>query len=263
MSLQLTNKIALVTGASGGLGFATALRLAQEGCKVIISSRSPENLAHAASLIKEETGNIVWTKPADVSKKAAIDSLFEFIQEEFGQIDIVVSNSGGPKVGKFENIPDDWWYQAVDNNFMSTVWLFQRGLAMMKANKTAGRLLVITTTGAKQPQDNLILSNTTRAAVHALVKTLSRDIAQLSITVNAVVPGKFMTDRQMSAVKGLANRENLTIEEAITKRLSQVPIGRMGEPKELANYIAFLCSPQADYITGTAMNIDGGYMSSI
>ncbi len=263
MDLQIKNKVALVTGGSKGLGFGAAQRLAAEGCKVVIASRSEANLLEAAAKIKESTGNTVLTFPADVSKKEDITKLLQFVKEECGQLDILLSNSGGPKSGKFESFSDEMWYSAIENTLMSTIRLFREGLAIMKEQENGGRLLVITTTGAKQPQDNLLLSNTLRAGIHAMIKTLSREIAPFGITVNAVVPGKFMTDRQMGAVKALANRENLSIEAAIDKRLAQVPLNRMGEPKELANYIAFLCSPLADYITGTAMNVDGGYMASI
>lgn len=263
MDLQLKNKIALVTGGSKGLGFGAAQRLAAEGCKVVISSRSTANLAEAAAKIKAATGQTVLTFPADVSKKADISKLLAFVQQECGGLDILLSNSGGPKPGKFESFSDEIWYAAIENTLMSTVRLFREGLAIMKAQGNGGRLMVITTTGAKQPQDNLLLSNTLRAGLHAMIKTLSREIAHLGITVNAIVPGKFMTDRQMSAVKALSNRENISIEAAIEKRLAQVPLKRMGEPTELGNYVAFLCSPLADYISGTALNIDGGYLGSI
>ncbi len=261
MDLALKNKIALVTGASKGLGFAAALRLAKEGCKVIISSRSKANLAEAAEIIKSKTGQTVWSFQADVSKKEDIQLLFDFVKKEVGTLDILLSNSGGPKPGKFDSFTDEIWYEAMDNSLMSTIRLFRGGIEMMK--EKGGKLMVITTSGAKQPQANLILSNTFRAGLHAMIKTLSKEIASLGITVNAIVPGKFMTDRQMGAVNALSKRANISTEEAIAKRLEQVPMGRMGEPEELANYIAFLSSPLADYISGTALNIDGGYLGSI
>ncbi len=263
MNLGLQNKIALVTGASKGLGFAAALRLAKENCKVIISSRSEANLANAVSLIKSETGQTVLSFPADVSKKGDIENLFNFVKKEVGELDILLSNSGGPKPGTFDSFDDEHWHEAMNNSLMSTVRLFRGGIKMMKTKGQGGRLLVITTSGAKQPQPNLLLSNTFRAGIHAMVKTLSKEVASLGITVNAVVPGKFMTDRQMSAVNALSKRANISTEEAIAKRLEQVPLGRMGNPKELANYIAFLSSPLADYVSGTALNIDGGYLGSI
>lgn len=263
MDLQLKNKVALVTGASKGLGFAAAQRLALEGCQVIIASRSKENLEHAFEAIKRETGQEVVSFAANVSKREDIQSLFDFVKQKFGKIDILLSNSGGPKPGKFTGFNDEDWYEAMEDCLMSTVRLFRGGIELMKSNEAGGKLLVITTTGAKQPQDNLLLSNTFRAGIHAMVKTLCREIAPLGISVNAVVPGKFMTDRQMSAVNALSKRANLTTEQAIAKRLEQVPLGRMGAPEELANYIAFLCSPLADYISGTALNVDGGYLGSI
>lgn len=264
MDYDLRGKIALVTGASKGLGYATAYQLALEGCQVIIVARNESNLLKAAKTIEEETNNPVFAFQADVSKKEDIEALTQNIIQKTGGVDIVVANAGGPKPGTFQAIPDDWWYQAIESNLMSTIRLFRNGIELIKKRrKNYGRLLVITTTGAKQPQENLLISNTLRAGVHALVKTLSREIAHLNITVNAVVPGKFMTDRQKSIINDLAKRENISSEAAIEKRLSQVPIKRMGEPNELASYVAFLCSPQANYITGTALNIDGGYLSSI
>lgn len=264
MNLQLKNKVALVTGASKGLGYATAHCLAAEGCQVIIAARTEETLIKSADTIKKETGNqSVIPFPTNVGDKTAIKALITFVEEQYGGLDIMVANAGGPKPGKFENIPDEWWYDAIDNNLMSTIRLFRSGLQLIKKKENGGRLIVITTTGAKVPQANLLISNTLRAGIHALVKTLSKEIAHQGITVNAVVPGKFMTDRQMSIVNALANREVISTEAAIAKRLAEVPMNRMGDPKELANYIAFLCSPQADYITGTALNIDGGFLGTI
>jgi len=264
MSLHLKNKVALVTGASKGLGYATAHRLAAEGCIVVIAARNKEALISAAHTIKEETENpAIIPYATDVANKEELEKLSSFIDKEYGGVDIVVANAGGPKPGKFENIPDEWWYQAIDTNLMSTIRLFRNGLQLMKKKGAGGRLIVITTTGAKVPQANLLISNTLRAGIHALVKTLSKEIAALNITVNAVVPGKFWTDRQRSIVNNIAKKENLTTEATIAKRLSEVPMNRMGEPKELANYIAFLCSSQADYITGTALNIDGGFLATI
>jgi len=263
VDLGLKNKTALVTGASKGLGFAAAMRLAKEGCRVLISSRSESNLLAAKEKIKNETGQTVLTFTANVSKKKEVELLFDFVKKEMDTLDILLSNAGGPKPGKFDSFDDEDWYEAMEVSLMSTVRLFRAGIAMMKAKGQGGKLLVITTSGAKQPQENLLLSNTFRAGVHAMVKTLSKEVAALGITVNAVVPGKFMTDRQMSVVNALSKRANISTEQAIAKRLEQVPLGRMGEPAELANYIAFLSSPMADYISGTALNIDGGYLGSI
>lgn len=264
MSLLVKNKVALVTGASKGLGYATAHRLATEGYKVVIAARNKEALTKAAHTIKEETGNpTIIPYPTNVANKVDIDNLRSFIEEKYGRLDIVVANAGGPKPGKFESIPDEWWYNAINTNLMSTIWLFRNGIQLMKEKNTGGRLIVITTTGAKVPQANLLISNTLRAGIHALVKTLSKEIADQNITVNAVVPGKFMTDRQMSIVNNLAKKENISTAAAIAKRLTEVPMKRMGEPRELANYIAFLCSSKANYITGTALNIDGVFLGSI
>jgi len=249
MKTSLEHKVALVTGASGGLGFATALRLVQEDSEVIIVSRSEENLEKAVASIYKETGKTVKSFAADVSKVEDIERLFGFVKSTYDRLDIVVSNSGGPKLGTFENLTDEDWAAAYNNSLMSTVHLFKNAIPLVKKG-SGGRFVVITTTGAKQPQPNLILSNVMRAGIHALVKTLSAEVA-------------FMTDRQMFAVKKLAERENLSIADAIEKRLIGVSLNRMGEPIELANYIAFLCSNQANYITGTALNIDGGFIKSI
>lgn len=263
MDYQLKDKIALVTGASKGLGYATALQLAKEGCSVIIVARNEITLSQAAKTIEQETNNSIFTFKADVSQKEDIEKLTHTITKQFGGLDIVVANAGGPKPGTFQDISDDWWYEAIESNLMSTIRLFRSGLSLIKKRNNWGRLLVITTTGAKQPQENLLVSNTLRAGIHALVKTLSKEIAHLNITVNAVVPGKFMTARQMNIVSALAKRKAISIEEAINIRLAPVPLKRMGVPSELASYIAYLCSPHADYITGTALNIDGGYLGSI
>ena len=263
MDYNLRDKIALVTGASKGLGYATAYQLAMEGCQVILVARNEINLLKAAKTIEQATNSTVTAFQADVSKKEEIEKLTQSIIQQFGGVDIVVANAGGPKTGIFQEVSDDWWYQAIETNLMSTIRLFRNGIKLIKKRNNWGRLLVITTTGAKQPQENLIISNTLRAGIHALVKTLSKEIAHLNITVNAVVPGKFMTDRQRNIINNIAKKDNISTEAATKKRLIPIPIKRMGEPSELASYIAFLCSPQANYITGTALNIDGGYLGSI
>jgi 3-oxoacyl-[acyl-carrier protein] reductase len=262
MDLHLTGRVAAVAASSAGLGYASALTLAQEGCQVAICGRRPEKLAEAAESIRRETGSEVLALALDIS---ADDGPARFIQatvDHFGRLDIAVANAGGPPSGPFVAMTDDQWDVAVAANLMSTVRLFREALPHLR-DSDQGRLIAITSISAKQPLQNLVLSNAARAGVHGLVKTLSHEIADTGITVNAVCPGITRTDRITELSEQAAAREGITLDEAYAQRAASVPMGRLGDPMEFGAAVTFLCSKQAAFISGIALPVDGGFLAGL
>ena len=262
MNLNLTNRVAAVAAASAGLGYASALTLAQEGCRVAICARRPEKLEAAAQSIREQTGVDVLAIPLDISHKDAPARFIQAAVEHFGQLDIAVANAGGPPSGTFATLTDEQWEQALEQNLMSAVRLFRAALPHVQASDQ-GRLIAITSISAKQPLDDLLLSNAARAGVHAMVKTLSREIATTGVTVNIVAPGITRTDRITELAEQTAAREGITVEEAYARRAASVPMGRLGDPMEFGAAVTFLCSKQAAFITGVALPVDGGFLAAL
>ncbi|MBP7961133.1 MAG: SDR family oxidoreductase [Caldilineaceae bacterium] len=262
MNLHLQNRVAAVAGASGGLGYACALTLAQEGCRVGICARRADKLAAAALAIRDATGAEVFAIALDMSEAGAPRRFIQSVAEHFGQLDMVVANAGGPPSGPFATMSDDQWRYAVDLNLLSTVSMFHEALPHVTASDQ-GRLIAITSISAKQPLENLVLSNATRAGVHGLVKTLSREIAATGTTVNAVCPGLTRTDRLTELAQQMADQQGITLEEAFAKRSAGVPLGRLGDPMEFGAAVAYLCSKQAAFISGVALPVDGGFLTGL
>lgn len=262
MNLHLTNRVAAVAGASGGLGYASALTLAQEGCRVGICARRPSKLEEAAQAIRDETGAEVFAIPMDMSKPGAPRLFVQAVAEHFGQLDIVVANAGGPPSGKFADMSDDQWQYAVDLNLLSTVAMFHEALPYVTASDQ-GRLIAVTSISAKQPLESLVLSNATRAGVHGVIKTLSREIAATGTTVNAVCPGLTRTDRLTELAQQMADREGISLDEAFERRAAGTPLGRLGDPMEFGAAVTYLCSKQAAFISGVALPVDGGFLTGL
>lgn len=257
MELGLQGKVALVTAASKGLGFASALALAQEGAKVAICSRTEESIQTAAKTITEVTGAEVLPLAGDVTSAEDIERCVAATVERFGGLHILVSNSGGPPAGTFETLDEAKWEEALDSTLRSTTRLIRAVLPQMKATGW-GRILVITSTSVKQPIPGLLLSNTIRAGIVGLCKTLSHEFAPYGITVNNVAPGSFDTDRLKHLHERNAQTAGISFEEARKQAEAKIPLGRLGQPEELANAIVFLASEAASYITGQTLMVDGG-----
>jgi len=262
MNLHLTNRVAAVAASSAGLGYASALTLAQEGCRVAMCARRPEKLEAAAQSIRDATGVDVLTVPLDMSNPNAPGHFINLTVQYFGQLDIVVANAGGPPSGPFTDMNDDQWALAVDQNLMSAVRLFRAGLPYV-LESDQGRLIALTSISAKQPLKNLVLSNATRAGVHGLVKTLSMEIAESGVTVNAVCPGITRTDRITELAQQAAERNGTTLDEEYAARAASVPMGRLGDPMEFGAAVTFLCSQQAAFISGIALPVDGGFLAGL
>ncbi len=257
MDLGLKGKVALVCAASKGLGYASALCLAREGAKVALCSRTQEAIDAAAERIREETGAEVLPLVADVTKAEDLERIVQETVAHFGTVHILVPNSGGPPAGTFETLDDSKWELALDSTLRSTVHLVRAVLPSMKAQNW-GRIIVITSTSARQPIAGLLLSNTIRAGIIGLLKTLSQEFAGYGITVNNVAPGSFATDRITHLLNVRAKDAGITVEEAKSQMESRIPLKRLGHPEELGSMVAFLASENASYITGQTLLVDGG-----
>ncbi len=257
MDLGLKGKRALVTGASRGLGFATALGLAREGCAVAINSRSDEKIAAAAEKIVAETGGTVIPLAADVSLTGAAEALVADMVESLGGLDLLVCNAGGPPPGAFESFDEATWQKAVDLSFMSHVRLIRAALPHLRQSGAAS-VLTVTSYSVKQPIANLVLSNSIRAATVGLTKSLALELGKDGIRFNSILPGWTETERVTELMSARARNNGTTVEAEIARQSAESPLGRMGTPEEFANAAVFLLSPAAGYITGVMLAVDGG-----
>ena len=261
MDLELKGKVALVGGASKGLGKAIAFRLAKEGAAVAICARHEEALLRTADEIQKATNSRVLAVTADLSKKEDIDRLVQTTLASFSKIDILITNAGGPPPLYFMDISDEQWESYLQLSLMSAIRLIRKVLPGMTERRW-GRIINLTSVSVKQPVDNLILSNTARLGIVGLAKTLSNQVAAYNVTVNNVAPGYILTDRVRQLLRAQAQREGISVEE-VERRLSQkIPMGRLGKPEELADVFAFLASERASYITGVTLQVDGGFVQS-
>ncbi|HVX89479.1 MAG TPA: SDR family oxidoreductase [Gemmatimonadales bacterium] len=257
MDLGLKNKVALVCGASSGLGYAVAEALAREGCRVAINARTPSDLREAAAKLGRETGAEVLPLPADVSVPSDAEGVVRDTVKKFGRLDIVLANAGGPPPGPFLSHDHATWVRALETNLLSTVSLFRAALPGMIDRKW-GRLLVITSLSALEPIPGLILSSASRAGVLGLVKGLSDEVAPHGVTVNALCPGMFGTARLAHLWEARAQASGLGVQAEKEKALKAIPAGRLGDPAELGALAAFLASERGGFVTGQAIRIDGG-----
>ena len=262
MDLGLKDKIALVAAASKGLGKAVAWELAREGATVAICSRNPETLHKTQEQIASDTGQTVRSYLADVTYKKQIQDLVANIVGEFGRVDILVTNAGGPPSGQIEDVSPEDYSSALKLNLMSTVYLCYEVLPFMK-KQGWGRIIHITSVSAKQPINTLVLSNTARAGVLGFAKSLSNQLAPFGITVNCVCPGYTKTERVEDLARAFAENGKGTIQDFYNTVEKNIPIGRVASPEEFAAAVAFLASERASYITGTALPIDGGFIKAL
>ncbi len=257
MDLQLKNKRALVTGSSRGLGYATARGLALEGCNVAINSRDAESLSDAADKLKSETDSQVIALAGDVTDPKTPGVLIEKTVKAFGGLDLLVTNSGGPPVGRFESFDDATWQSAFELNLLCHVRLIHTALPYLRQSPDAS-VLTITSYSVKQPIPNLVLSNSIRAGTVGLTKTLALELGSEGIRFNSILPAWTETERVHDIMTHRANTNNTTVEEEFAKQAKDSPLGRMGQPKEFGNVAVFLLSPAASYVTGVMVSVDGG-----
>jgi 3-oxoacyl-[acyl-carrier protein] reductase len=262
MDLGIKNKIALVTASSRGLSFATALRLSMEGARVALCSRKADDIKKARDEIAAATKGEVIGLVADVSDEKAVQILVGDVVNAYGGIDILVCNAGGPPPGMHEDFTIDDYKKAISLNLLSTINLCYAALPSMKEKKW-GRIINITSIAARQPIDNLILSNTARSGVLGFSKTLSNQVAPLGITVNCVCPGYIKTERVEGIARTFIANGKGSEQDFYRQLQASIPVGRIGTPDEFAQAIAFLASEGGAYITGIALQIDGGYSKGI
>ena len=253
MDLGITGKVAMVAAASKGIGFAVAKELTREGCRVSICGRTEETLEAAAAEIGEETRSYV----VDVSSAEDLSWWIEQTLQDLGPIDILVTNTGGPPAGGLDQMTDAQWQSGFDGTLMNIVRLVREVQPAM-AEARWGRIVHITSLVAKEPSRVLPISSTLRAGIMALTRLQALEYAPSGITVNSVLPGHTLTDRQTHLAEIRAGREGISIDEALIRQASEIPMKRMASPGEIAAAVTFLCSEQAAYITGTNLLVDGG-----
>src|ERR1700752_161472 len=262
MDLGLKNKVALVAAGSRGLGRAVAEDLAAEGASLLLCARKAKTLTETAARIAERTNAHVLAVPADVTVIDDIKRLVEAGSERFGRIDILVTNAGGPPAGRFEQLTREQWDDAIKLTLISAVELERQVLRGMKERRW-GRIINITSIAVKQPVENLLLSNSLRAGLTGFARTLANEVAADGITVNYVLPGYTRTERLEELAQMMAVKQGISPGEFREKWEKEIPMGRLGEPREFAALVAFLASERASYITGTSIQVDGGWIRSL
>jgi 3-oxoacyl-[acyl-carrier protein] reductase len=262
MDLGLKDRVAIVTGASMGLGKAVARELSREKARVVIAARNEQRLQRAADEIRRETGGNVFAIRADMTREDDIRAIVEQTVERWGGVDVAFANAGGPPGTRYEGTSVEQVERALTLNLMSTVRLAQEVTPYMM-KKRWGRFIALTSVSVKQPLPGLILSNTARAAVVGWVKTMASELAPFGITCNVVAPGYMLTGRVEELAAERAENEERPKDEILDEMAKRIPMGRMGAPEELAALVAFLASDRASYITGTTIQVDGGFVQSL
>jgi len=256
MDFGLKGKRAIVMAASRGLGFASAIGLAREGCRLIICSRDQERIETAAAVIRKETGADVTALVADVSSASEATRLVDAAVTAYGGLEIVVHNAGGPPAGETLAMTDEQWQKAFEQNLLSFTRIVRAAAPEMK-KAGYGRVVTIASSSIKQPIPNLALSNALRAGVWGIAKTLSRELASQGILVNVIAPGRIDTERIAELDQANAQKSGKSIEDVRKASVASIPLGRLGRPEELANLVVFLASEAGSYITGQAITVDG------
>ena len=257
MDLGLKDKRALVTGSTRGLGYATALLLAKEGCRVAVNGRDEEKVKSAAEKIHTETGTEAVGFAGDVSQISVPQMLICQTVEAFGGLDILITNSGGPTPGSIDSLDEVAWQKGIDSCLMAHVRLIKAALPYLRKSDSAS-VLTFTSYSVKQPIQNLLISNSVRAATVGLTKSLALELGREGIRLNSILPGWTETERVTELMTNRAKMNNSTVEEETRKQTEQSALGRIGQPEEFANAAVFLVSPAASYITGVMLNVDGG-----
>ena len=262
MDLELKGKVAIIGGASKGLGRACAEVLAEEGARIAICSRTKEDLEMAAAQIRDTHGAEVLVFAGDLDRNDVIQDLVATTVSHFGQLDIMVNNSGGPPLARSTDATEEQWETAVQRSLFFFARMSREAIPHLKKQGT-GRIVNILASTVYQPIPNLALSGATRMGVVAFAKSLADEVGRDGILVNNVCPGSILTERMLSNVTSRAKELNISVEEGLAQRAGETAVGRIGEPKELANLVAFLVSSKSSYVTGTTILVDGGLVRSV
>jgi 3-oxoacyl-[acyl-carrier protein] reductase len=262
MDLELKDKVAIIGGASKGLGRACADVLAEEGAKITICSRTRDDLEQAAAEIRDTTGAEVLAFAGDLEKYDVIKDLITTTVDRFGRLDIMVNNSGGPPLARSYNATEEQWETAVQRSLFFFARMSREAVPHLK-QQGGGRIINILASTVYQPIPNLALSGATRMGVVAFSKSLADELGREGVLVNNVCPGSILTERMLSNVTARAKELGISVEEGLAQRAAETAVGRIGEPRELAYLVAFLASGKASYITGTTILVDGGLVRSV
>ncbi len=262
MDLELKGKVAIVGGASKGLGRACAEVLAEEGVRLLICSRTQVDLEKAAQEIRDKTKAQVFAFAGDLEQHATIKELVAAAIKEFGRLDVLVNNSGGPPLAKSFDATEEQWATAVQRSLLYFARMSREAIPHLK-KQGGGRIINILASTVYQPIANLALSGATRMGVVAFAKSLADEVGRDGILVNNVCPGSLLSERMLGNVKSRAKELGISLEDALVERAKETAIGRIGEPRELANLVAFLASGKSSYITGTTIRVDGGLVRSV
>lgn len=263
MDLNLNEKVVVVMASSEGIGKATALQFAKKGANVFLSSRNETALKEAVSEIKAlSENNNVYYRVCDVTDGDAIKQFIKYVIQASGNIDVLVNNAGGPPAGTFDHFSDEDWQHAFELNLLSFIRTIREVLPSMRENGS-GKIVNIASSSIKETIDNLILSNTFRAGVVGLAKSLSRELAADNILINTIGPGRIETNRMKSLSESRAEKQGVPYEQLRQQSESEVPMGRYGLPKEFANLVVFLCSGANTYVTGQSLTVDGGLVRAL
>jgi 3-oxoacyl-[acyl-carrier protein] reductase len=257
MNLGIKGKTALITASSKGIGKAAAFALAAEGCQIAICARNRSDLLSTTDELKRLYGIDCLWNICDMNKLKDIETTIEAVKKQFGRIDILVNNCGGPAAGMFRELKEKNWQTAFEQVLLSVVRFCNLVVPDMIL-KEWGRIINITSISVKQPIENLMLSNSLRSGVIGFSKSLSNEVAKFNITVNNIAPGYTLTNRLYDLAVTRAKSSGISHEESIAEMAKQVPMNRLGKPEEIAAVVAFLASNQASYITGNTIQVDGG-----
>lgn len=257
MDMELHGKRAFVAGSSDGIGRAVAEALIAEGCDVLLCARNEQKLAALAATLRSPEGARIECVAADLDNAADITRATDAAMNMFGGVDILVTNNGGPNPGDFLSMSEEQWLAGYNRTLMSAVRLIRAFLPGM-VERGFGRVLNITSISVKQPIQRLLLSNTFRAGVTGMAKTLSDEVSHFGVTVNNIAPGYIRTGRQTQLFTDRAQKAGVSVEDIRDQVTAGIPMGRIGNPEEVANLAVFLASPRASYITGSTITVDGG-----
>lgn len=258
---DLQGRIALVTGASSGLGFAAARALAERGARLAINSRGGAKLEAAAKSLAEDGADVIGVE-ADLRDADRLRGLVAEVEKRLGRIDILIANGGGPIAKSATDLDDEDWERAIPLVLLFVPRLCRLVVPGMR-QRGWGRIIAINSVASRQPLPRLALSNALRPAVLGYLKTLSQEVAADGVTVNAVLPGYTRTARQVELATQVAKQTGRTVEQILNEQTPDAPIRRLAEPEEIGEVIAFLASPTASYVTGQAITVDGGYAKNL
>jgi len=261
MDLGLRGKVAIVLGASQGMGRASARALGQEGCDLALAARKAPPLGEAAEALVKECGVKVFHQACDVTRDSDREAFLAETLHRYGRLDILVNNCGGPRPGTLKDAPSPKdWQEAFERSLLQVVKWTQ---AVVPYMKSWGRIVNIVSTSVRQPIDGLLLSNSIRPGVLGFSKSAARELASQGITINSILPGSIRTDRTVELAQARSSKDGISIDRVLEERAREIPAGRLGEPDEIGAAVAFLCSKQAAYITGASLVIDGGLTRAV